>query len=78
MWPQLQSAVHCNMCSYTAVELRACAAMQALNIAPALISISPVKTVINPTSPLKVGDSVVKDTLPALPNPPEAAPTTQG
>ncbi|CAK0783887.1 hypothetical protein CVIRNUC_007087 [Coccomyxa viridis] len=53
-------------------------APQGLNIAPALISISPVKTVINPTGPLKVGDSVVKDTLPALPNPPEAAPTTQG
>ena len=52
--------------------------MQGLNIAPALISISPVKTVINPTGPLKVGDSVVKDTVPALPSPPEAAPSSQG
>ncbi|CAK0783949.1 hypothetical protein CVIRNUC_007152 [Coccomyxa viridis] len=53
-------------------------APQGLNIAPALISISPVKTVINPTGPLKVGGSVVKDTVPALPSPPEAAPSSQG
>ena len=52
--------------------------MQGLNIAPALISISPVKTVINPTGPLTVGDSVVKDTVPALPSPLEAAPSSQG
>ena len=52
------------------MELRACAAMQGLNIAPALISISPVKTVLHPPRPLKVGDSLVKDTVPALPSPP--------
>ena len=40
---------------------------QGLNIAPALITVSPTKTVVNPVGPLKVADSKVTETLPALP-----------
>ena len=42
---------------------------QGLNIAPALITVSPTKTVINPVGPLKIADAEVTMTLPALPGP---------
>ena len=42
---------------------------QGLNIAPALITVSPTKTVVNPVGPLKVADAKVTETLPALPEP---------
>ena len=42
---------------------------QGLNIAPALIAVSPTKTVVNPVGPLKVADAKVTETLPALPGP---------
>ena len=41
--------------------------MQGLNIAPALISIAPTKTVVNPTGPLSIVDTLVDVTVPALP-----------
>lgn len=44
---------------------------QGLNIAPALITVSPTKTAINPVGPLKVSDAKVTETLPALPVPDE-------
>ena len=40
---------------------------QGLNIAPALIAIAPVKTVVNPVGPLSIGGSLVSATVPALP-----------
>ena len=40
---------------------------QGLNIAPALISIAPTKTVVNPTGPLSITDTLVDVTVPALP-----------
>lgn len=43
--------------------------VQGLNIAPALIAVSPTKTVINPVGPLKISDAKVSKTLPALPGP---------
>ena len=49
----------------TGVMVRA----QGLNIAPALITVSPTKTVVNPVGPLKVADAKVTKTLPALPEP---------
>ena len=39
--------LHCNISSILEPELKSGSAMQGLNIAPALISISPVRTVIN-------------------------------
>jgi hypothetical protein len=41
--------------------------MQGLNIAPALITVNPTRTVINPVGPLNIGDAKVTKTLPALP-----------
>ncbi len=41
--------------------------VQGLNIAPALIAYSPVRTVVNPVGPLNIADVLVSDTLPALP-----------
>ena len=41
--------------------------VQGLNIAPALISIAPTKTVVNPTGPLSITDTLVDATVPALP-----------
>ena len=41
--------------------------LQGLNIAPALIAVSPVKTVVNPVGPLAITDSLVSVTVPALP-----------
>ena len=41
--------------------------MQGLNIAPALIAVSPVKTVVNPVGPLAITDTLVSVTVPALP-----------
>ena len=43
------------------------ASVQGLNIAPALISIAPTKTVVNPTGPLAISDTLVSVTVPALP-----------
>ena len=40
---------------------------QGLNIAPALITVSPTKTVINTVGPLDVAGAKVTKTLPALP-----------
>ena len=34
---------------------------------PALIAISPVKTVVNPVGPLAITDTLVSVTVPALP-----------
>ena len=53
------------MTSYD-VKLRLCH-VQGLNIAPTLIAISPVKTVVNPVGPLAISDSLVSATVPALP-----------
>ena len=41
---------------------------QGLNIAPALITVSPTKTVVNPVGPLNVNGAQVTKTLPALPD----------
>ncbi len=41
--------------------------VQGLNIAPTLISVSPVRTVVNPIGPLAITDSLVSVTAPALP-----------
>ena len=41
--------------------------MQGLNIAPALIATSPVKTVFNPVGPLALTDTLVSATMPAVP-----------
>ncbi len=41
--------------------------MQGLNIAPALITVSPTREAINPVGPLKIADARVTKTLPALP-----------
>ena len=41
--------------------------VQGLNIAPALIAIAPIKTVVNPTGPLAITDTLVSATVPALP-----------
>ena len=45
--------------------------VQGLNIAPALITVSPTRTAINPVGPLKISDAKVTETLPALPSPDE-------
>ena len=47
----------------TGVALRA----QGLNIAPALITVSPTRTAINPVGPLKVSEAKLTEALPALP-----------
>ena len=39
--------------------------LQGLNIAPALISIVPVKTVVNPTGPLSISDSLISVEVPS-------------
>ncbi len=44
-----------------------CVCVQGLNIAPALIAIAPVKTVVNPVGPLAIADTLVSVALPALP-----------
>ena len=41
--------------------------MQGLNIAPALIAIAPVKTVVNPVGPLAITDTLISASVPALP-----------
>lgn len=38
--------------------------MQGLNIAPVLINISPVKTVVNPTGPLAITDDLISVEVP--------------
>lgn len=43
------------------------ACMQGLSIAPALIAIAPVKTVVNPVGPLAIADTLISVTAPALP-----------
>ncbi len=43
------------------------ACMQGLNIAPALIAIAPIRTIVNPTGPLAITDVLVTATVPALP-----------
>jgi hypothetical protein len=45
------------------------ALLQGLNIAPALISIAPTKTVVNPVGPLAISDTLIAATVPALPGP---------
>ena len=40
---------------------------QGLNIAPALITVSPTRKVINPVRPLKITDAKITATVPALP-----------
>lgn len=39
--------------------------LQGLNIAPALITVAPVKTVVNPVGPLSVSDTLISVTVPA-------------
>ena len=46
-----------------------CALVQGLNIAPALITVSPTRTVINPVGPLDVSGADQTVTLPSLPTP---------
>ena len=66
-----QCRLHCFLKRNTGVNRRGCTqnlcVSQGLNIAPALISVSPIKTVVNPTGPLAITDTLVSVTVPALP-----------
>ena len=46
---------------------------QGLNIAPALITVSPTRTAVTTVGPLDVAGATVTKTLPALPEPGEGS-----